>query len=94
MCLFCKGAAADRKPVSSTEYICELCLQIVHTMVPVAVNHLVGLNPVLRERKVEFEGYFLRYRESFQDHDARATMGTHCPCTRVPKGGSKFKGKV
>ena len=84
----------DRKPVSSTEHICELCLQIVYTMVPVVTNPLVGRDPVLRDEKVEFKGYFCGYGESFQDHDAGATMGTCCCRTRNAKGGGKFRGKV
>ena len=82
VCLSCKKAVVDRKPVSSTEQICELCSRIVRTMVPVVANPLVGLDPVLKDGKVEFKGYFHGYRESFQDHDAGATMGTHCHCTK------------
>ena len=62
---FCKGAVVDRKPVSSTEHICELWLWIVCTIVPVVMNPLVSLDLVLKNAKVEFKGYFHGYRESF-----------------------------
>ena len=84
----------DRKPVSSTEHIYELCLWIVHTIVPVVANLLVDLDPVLKDGKVKSKGYFRGYGESSQDHDAGATMGTHCRCIRVPKRGGNFRGKA
>ena len=83
----------DRKPVSSAEHICELCSRIVRTMVPVVVNPLVGLDPVLRDGKVEFKGAFHGYRETLHDHDTEATMGTHCHCTIDPKGGTNLEAK-
>ena len=52
--LSCKGAVVDRKPVFSTEHLCELCLWNVHKMVPMVENPLVGLDPVLRDKKNEF----------------------------------------
>ena len=63
-------------------------------MVAMVVNPLVGLNLVLRDKKIEFKGYFQGYRESFKDHDTGATMGTHCSQTRDPKAGGKFRGKA
>ena len=48
----------------------------------VVVNPLVGLDPMLRDGKVEFKGYFCGYRESFHNHHAGATIGTCCYCTR------------
>ena len=84
----------DRKLVFSTEHICELCSKIGGTMLPVVTNPLVGLDPVLRDIKVEFNGYFHGYKESFQDHNAGATMGTHCYSTRGSEGGGNFRGKT
>ena len=60
----------DRKAVLSTEHICELCSQIVFTMVPVDANPLLGLDLLLRNGKVGFKGYFPSYGESFQEHNA------------------------
>ena len=94
VCLSCKGAVMDRKPVSSSEHICQLCLQIVRKMVPVVANPLVGFDLVLWDGKVEFKGYFCCYGESFQYQDAGATMGTRCYCIRDPKKGGKFMGKA
>ena len=62
-------------------------------MVPAVASPLVGFDPVLKDRKAKFKGYSHGYRESFQDQDAGATMGTHCYHTRDPKGGGKFRGK-
>ena len=93
MCLSCKRAVVDRKPFLATEHICELCLQIVHTIVPVVASPLEDLNPVLKDGKVEFKGFFHGYRESFHDH-AEATMGTHYRHIGGPKGGDLFKGKA
>ena len=90
----CKRAVVDRKPVSSTEHICELCSRIVCTMVWVVANPLVGVSPVLKDRIVEFKGYYHSYGESFQDHNAGAIMGTYCLCIRDPKRKSKFSGKA
>ena len=94
MCLSCKKAVIDRKPVSSTEHIYELCSWIVCIMVSVVANLLMGLDPVLRDVKVEFKGYFRCYRESFQDHDAGATIGTRYRHTRDTKRRGKFNGKA
>ena len=62
-------------------------------MVLEVMNLLVGLDPVLKNRKVEFKGYFRSYRGSFQDHDAGDTMVIRCLCTRDPKRGGEFRGK-
>ena len=55
----------DRKPVSSTEHICELCSQIVRTMVAKVANPLVGLHLVLKDGKIEFKRYFHGHGKSF-----------------------------
>ena len=84
----------DRKPVSSTKHICELYSGIVHTILLVVANPLVGLDPVLKDRKLSSRGIFMTIEGSFQDHDARATMGTHCCCPRDLRGGGKFRSKT
>ena len=89
-----KGRSCIEKPISSNEHICELCSQVVYKMVPVVANPLMGLNPVLKDGKIVFKGYFHGYGESFEDHDAEAIMGTHCRCTRDPKGGGEFRSKA
>ena len=57
-----KGAFIDSKPVLSTDLICEVCLRIVRTMVLVVMNVLLGLDPVLRDGKVEFKGFSWLWR--------------------------------
>ena len=85
VCSSCKGAVVDRKPFSSTEYICELFSRIVRTMVPAVANLLVGFDPVLRDGKVKFKGYFHNYGESFQHQDTGATMGIHSTAQEIRK---------
>ena len=85
VCTSCEGAIMDRKTVFSNKHICELYSWIVCTMVLVATNPLVGLDPVLKDGKVGFKGYFRGFSESFQDYNARATMENSCFHTRDPK---------
>ena len=66
VCLSFKGVGVDRKPISSTEHIYKLYLQIVRTMVPVVGDPLVGLDPVLRDRKAEFKEIFMATENSFK----------------------------
>ena len=63
-----------------------------NTILLVVTNPLVGLDPVLRDRKVEFKGYFCGYAESYRDHNSGATMGTPYHHIRDPKGGGRFRG--
>ena len=55
----------DRKPVLSTEHICELCSRIVLHNGASGRKPFGRSDPVLRDGKVEFKGYFHGYREFF-----------------------------